>query len=65
MTDYLSRITIDPEVCHGKPCIRGQRYPVTTILELFGSGMTQQEILDDYPELHAEDLQACLQYAAR
>jgi len=61
----ISRITINPEICHGKPCIRGLRYPVTTILELLASGMTPEEILDDYPDLEIEDIQACLQYAAK
>jgi len=60
-----SRITIDPQICHGKPCIRGLRYPVTMILELLASGMTTQEILSDYPDLEQEDISACLQYAAR
>jgi len=61
----LSRITLDPEICHGKPCIRGLRYPVETILELLGSGMTFDEILADYEDLEREDLQAALVYAAR
>ena len=61
----LDRITIDPALCHGKPCIRGLRYPVETILELLSSNMTQQEILDDYPDLEPEDIQAVLAYAAR
>lgn len=59
----LERITIDPELCHGKPCIRGLRYPVETMLELMSAGMTSAEILADYPDLEAEDLQACLVYA--
>jgi len=54
------RITIDPAICHGKPCVRGLRYPVTTILEWLGAGMSAQEILADYPDLEAEDIQACL-----
>jgi uncharacterized protein (DUF433 family) len=61
----LQRITIDPEVCHGKPCIRGLRYPVEMLLELMSSGMSTGEILADYPDLVAEDLQACLVYATR
>jgi uncharacterized protein (DUF433 family) len=61
----LERITISPEICHGKPCIRGLRYPVETLLELMSSGMTTLEILGDYPDLVAEDLQACLVYATR
>lgn len=61
----LNRITLDPEVCHGKPCIRGLRYPVETILEQLASGMSFNEILEDYPDLEREDLQAALSYAAR
>ena len=61
----LNRITIDPEVCHGKPTIRGSRLLVTTILELLASGMTWDEIIDDYPNLELEDIQACLNYAVR
>ena len=59
------RITIDPALCHGQPCIRGLRYPVTTILELLASGMSHDEILADYPDLEADDIMACLHYAAR
>jgi uncharacterized protein (DUF433 family) len=58
----LTRITLDPEICHGKPCIRGLRYPVEMILELLSSGMTFEEILEDYEDLEREDLQAVLQY---
>lgn len=61
----LSRITASPDVCHGKPCIRGLRYPVEFLLELMSSGMTQQEILDDYEDLEADDLRAALVWAAR
>ena len=63
--DTTQRITIDPDICHGKPCIRGLRYPVTTILELLAAGMTIQEILDDYLDLERDDILACLQFAAR
>ena len=59
----LSRITIDPEICHGKPVIRGLRYPAETILELLSSGMTSSEILSDYPDLESEDIRAVLMYA--
>lgn len=66
MNNELSdRITLDAGICHGKPCIRGLRYPVQTILELLSSGMTLEEILKDYPDLEPEDIQACLQYATR
>lgn len=61
----LERITIDPNICHGKPCIRGLRYPVDTILELLSGGMTSQEILEDYDDLEPEDILAVLAYAAR
>lgn len=60
---YLERITIDPEICHGKPCIRGMRWPVEVILDLLGSEMTIEEILEDHPELEKEDIIACLNYA--
>jgi uncharacterized protein (DUF433 family) len=59
------RIVIDAQVCHGSPCIRGLRYPVTMILELLASGMSHQEILADYEDLEEDDIRACLQYAAR
>ena len=49
--NLLSRITLSPEICHGKPCIRGMRWPVEVVLDLFSSGMTQAEILEDHPEL--------------
>jgi len=56
------RITVDPEICHGKPCIRGLRYPVETILELLTAGMTTDEILADYEDLEREDILAALAY---
>ena len=59
------RITMDPAICHGKPTIRGLRYPVDTMLELLSSGMTIEEILKDYEDLEREDLLAVLAYAAR
>lgn len=59
------RITIDPEICHGKPTIRGLRYPVETILELLSSGMTSKEILADYKDLEPEDILAVLDFARR
>ena len=63
--NLLNRITSDSDICHGKPVIRGLRYPVQTILELLASGMTHSEILEDYEDLQEEDLLACLQFAAR
>jgi uncharacterized protein (DUF433 family) len=65
MDPLLSRITIDPAICHGKPCIRGLRYPVETLLEWLSSGMTIDEILADYEDLERADLFAALAYAAR
>lgn len=64
MMSPINRITIDPEICHGKPVIRGLRYPVETILELMSGGMGFDEILADYPDLEREDLLAVLAYAA-
>lgn len=60
---YLERITIHPEVCQGKPCIRGMRWPVEVILDLLSSQMTIEEILSDHPELEKEDILASLNYA--
>lgn len=61
----IDRITTDPSVCHGKPCIRGLRYPVDLILELLGGGMTEAEILSDYEDLEHEDILAVFAFAAR
>jgi uncharacterized protein (DUF433 family) len=60
----LDRITIDPDICHGKPCIRGMRYPVEVLLELLNSGMTTEEILIDYKDIEYEDIQAAEFYKA-
>ena len=65
MDHLLSRITIDPAVCHGKPCVRGLRYPVELLLDLLSSGMTHEEILADYADLERDDILAALAYAAR
>ncbi len=65
MNDSLERITIDPQICHGKPVVRGLRYPVEMLLELMSAGMTNDEILADYEDLEREDLLAVLSYAAR
>jgi uncharacterized protein (DUF433 family) len=65
MDPLLSRITIDPAICHGKPCVSGLRYPVEVLLELLGSGMTLEEILNEYEDLQREDLLAAVAFAAR
>jgi uncharacterized protein (DUF433 family) len=63
MSDLLSRITIDANICHGKPVVRGLRYPVEMLLELLSSGMSNDDILADYPDLEREDLLAAIAYA--
>ena len=60
MAPLLDRITINPEICHGKPTIRGLHYPVETVLELLSSGMTIEEILADYEDLERDDILAVL-----
>ena len=60
----LERITTDSAICHGKPTVRGLRYPVETLLELLASGMTTEEIVADYPELERDDVLAALEFAA-
>jgi uncharacterized protein (DUF433 family) len=64
MTDINERITINPEQCGGRPCIRGMRIRVIDILDLYAAGLTAQEILDEMPDLEQEDLKAALRYAA-
>ena len=64
-TSLSERITIDPEICHGKPCIRGLRYPVETILEWLSSGMSVEDILKDYEDIEQEDILAVLDFASR
>ena len=61
----MDRITSNPDICHGKPCIRGLRYPVQSVLEWPAGGMTVADVLVDYPELEADDIYAALAYAAR
>lgn len=61
----LGRITIVAGLCGGKPTIRGMRFTVAQLLELLAGGMTEKDILDDYPYLEADDIRACLEYAAR
>lgn len=62
--NYRDRITIEPGKRGGKPCIRGMRISVYDVLQYLASGMTPQQILDDFPYLTPEDIQACLAYAA-
>lgn len=66
MTSKLSeRITVNPKQCGGRPCIRGMRIRVTDVLDLFASGLTSEQILEEMPDLELEDIKACLQYASR
>ena len=60
----MNRITFDPEQCAGRPCIRGLRMRVQDVLELLASGVSEAEILEDFPYLEAADIAACLDYAA-
>lgn len=60
----LQRISTDPTICHGRPCIRGHRVWVSLIVDLLADGMTIEEILEQYPGLERDDIRACLAYAA-
>jgi uncharacterized protein (DUF433 family) len=64
MNEPLDRISIDPNICFGKPCIKGTRIWVSLILDLLASGQTENEILAAYPQLRPEDIRAALAYAA-
>ncbi len=64
MISLLARITISPDICHGKPVIRGLRYPVESMLEYLAGGDTIEDLLAEYPDLEREDLLACLEFAA-
>jgi uncharacterized protein (DUF433 family) len=63
--ELLSRITIDSEICHGKPCIRGLRYPVASMLEYLAGGDTTEDLLKEFPDLEPEDIRACLTFAVK
>lgn len=63
MNNLLARITMNPEICHGKPCIRDMRWPVEVIIDMLGSGMSIDEILSDHPELEKDDILASLNFA--
>jgi uncharacterized protein (DUF433 family) len=65
MGELSNRITINPKICHGKPTIRGLRYPIYLILELMAAGMTVEELVTDYPDLEKEDVLACFDYASK
>jgi uncharacterized protein (DUF433 family) len=64
MIDWRDHITADPDVCHGKPCIRGTRIMVSVVLDNLAQGLTPEEIVDEYPPLSANDVRAAIAYAA-
>lgn len=64
MSAPLTRITVDPNVCGGRPCVRGLRIPAALVLEHIAGGKTPQQVIDEFPELEAEDILECLRYAA-
>ena len=63
--NLLSRITVDPAICHGKPCVRGLRYPVETILEYLAGGDSIENLLAEFPDLEREDILACHEYSRK
>lgn len=65
MENFLSRITVNPEQCGGRPCIRGMRIRVSDVLDLFAAGLNFEQVLDELPDLEKDDLRACLQYVSR
>ena len=65
MTKLAERITVDPEQCGGRPCIRGMRIRVTDVLDLLANGLTPQQVLEELPDLEPEDIAACLRFASR
>jgi uncharacterized protein (DUF433 family) len=65
VSDLMNRITINPEQCGGRACIRGMRIRVIDVLDLLAAGLSTEQILEEMPDLEAEDVQAALQYAAR
>ena len=65
MTILQDRITVDPEQCGGRPCIRGMRIRVTDVLDLLAYGLSSEQILDEHPDLELEDIRACLRFASQ
>lgn len=65
MAEIMDRITVDPEQCGGRPCVRGMRIRVTDVLDLLAAGLSQAEILEEMPALEQKDIEACLRFASR
>jgi uncharacterized protein (DUF433 family) len=63
--NLLTRITVDPELCHGKPCIRGLRYPIESILEYLAGGDSIEQVLAEFPDLERDDILACLEFSRK
>lgn len=63
--EIADRITVDPEQCGGRPCVRGMRIRVTDVLDLLASGLSQRQVLDELPDLTADDVEACLRFASQ
>jgi len=64
MTELTKRITVNPEQCGGRPCVRGMRIRVIDVLDLLAAGLSQQQVLEELPDLEAEDISACLKFAS-
>ncbi len=64
MAYLVSRISVDPQICGGQPCVRGLRIPVSVVLKYLAAGKSTADIIDELPELEAEDINDCLRYAA-
>ena len=65
MVEFADRITVDPEQCGGRPCIRGMRIRVSDVLDLLANGLAPEQILEELPDLELEDIRACLRFASR
>jgi len=65
VVEFSHRITVDPEQCGGRPCIRGMRIRVSDVLDLLANGLTPEQVLEELPDLELEDIRACLRFASR
>lgn len=65
MTELAERITVDPEQCGGRPCVRGMRIRVIDVLDLLANGLTAEQVIEELPDLELEDVRACLRFASR
>jgi uncharacterized protein (DUF433 family) len=65
MAEVADRITVDPAQCGGRPCVRGMRIRVTDVLDLLANGLSAEQVIEELPDLQAEDIRACLRFASR